>query len=130
MGGERGDRADTARLCHCALRSGVDGGDLYFQLWLAVALFFVIALAAFVFEDVDFGALHGADDVSGDGGAGDGGEADLGLAFAADEEDAVEGDGLFVADDFAIDVKDIAAGDFVLVAGRFDNRVHEINSVF
>ena len=31
---------------------------------------------------------------------------------------------------FAIDVKNIAAGDFVLVAGRLDNRVHEINSVF
>ena len=58
----------------------------------------VVALAALVLLDGDLVALLFADDVGGDGGVGDGRQADLRLAFAGDQQDAVELDRLLVAD--------------------------------
>ena len=71
-----------------------------------------------------FFALGGAQDVGGDRCSLDDWRADFGLTFAGDQQDAVEGDGLFVGGAFAVDQDGVAAGDLKLLAGFIDYRVH------
>src|SRR5581483_10098950 len=101
----------------------VDAGDLHFQLRLTMADLLVIALAALVLDGVDLGPADGADDVGGDARPADQRRADLGLAFAGDEQHAVEGQVLGVAG-LAVDANHIAAGHLVLPAAFFNDRVH------
>src|SRR5881275_2867234 len=110
--------------CVRGTRSGVDGADLHFGVFLAVADLAVVAFAAAVLDGVDLGALDGAEDLGGHGGAGDDGRAELGLAFAGDQQHLVEGDGLVALGDGAVDAYSVAGGDFELGAAVFNDRVH------
>src|SRR5690242_861287 len=94
--------------------SDVDPRDLHFQVRLAVANLFVIALAALVLLDVDLRAARFADDVGGDGRAVDHGRANARAAFAGDQKYLLEGDVLHVVFDAAVDADAISAGDFEL----------------
>jgi hypothetical protein len=107
--------------------SDFDVRDSEGQLRLTVSDFLVEALTAAMLDDVDLLALHGAEDFGDDAGTGYNGQPDLGLSFAADEEDAIEGIGLLrfeVAGDFGIDAKEVALSDFVLSTTIIDNCVH------
>src|SRR5258705_324441 len=79
---------------------GVYARDLDFDLGLAVADLFVIALTPLVLLGGDFWALGGADDVGGDGCAADEWHTDVGFAAACNQQDAIEGNRLLVLVNF------------------------------
>src|SRR2546421_4114545 len=81
--------------------SDVDRGDPDADVALAVADLLVVALAAFVFLDVDFRAFLFANDVGADSRLGDGGHADIRLAFPAHQQDAVEFNRLLILAELA-----------------------------
>jgi hypothetical protein len=94
---------------------------------LAVADVLVITFSPLVFNDIDFGAFNIAEDQAGDRRIGNQGRADFGIAFAADEQNVVEGDVLLLGQrtQGPVDANDIAAGDLKLFTALRNNRVHE-----
>src|SRR4051794_20037936 len=106
------------------VRLDVDPRDLHSGVLLAVADLLAIALAAAVPYRHDLGPLHRADHVGGHGRAGDERRADLRLALAGDQQDAIERHALGVAVGGAVDLDRVAAGHLKLLAALFDDRVH------
>src|SRR5207244_11464366 len=100
-----GDAPELFRACAGPRRrSHLDVRDADLEIGLAMALAAAIALATLVLEDVGLGPLEGAENLGGHGRIGDGGIADFRLAFAADEEHAIERDRLGIFGNLAVDV--------------------------
>jgi hypothetical protein len=93
------------------------------QKRLAMSDLFMIPLAPAVLDRVDLLALNGPDYITNDCRPRHKRRTDFGVAFSADQQNAVKGDGLFFGR-FPVDANDIASGDLMLPAAVVDNCVH------
>ena len=82
-----------------------------------------VALAPLLLEDDHLRAAHGAHQGGLDRGALDGRRADLGLALAANHQNALELDSVFDVTE-ELDVENVSLAHPVLLATCFDNRKH------
>jgi hypothetical protein len=85
----------------------------------------VVSFAALVFDNIDLGSLADAEHFGENLGARDQGLADLRVAVAGYQENAVECEGFVIFPEGTLDAEHISGSHLVLPAALVDDRIHE-----